>query len=195
MTITDEREKLSMERHARLNRDSLDEMVRLYGLLGSARDSDDIEPDDWSALNSEFDIDPECETCGVRYSEHPARLVDATPADDLSLYVALMDAEDPDDICDEFTCATDDLQEEAQERIQERNYGAGVKIVVDVTLYGGGPAGGIEFECEKGRYGLVMLSAQVWHQDWFQPKGYAVLDDDTAEPLFQLWGLEYMMGD
>ena len=83
--------------------------------------------------------------------------------------------------------------EELREALEQRNYGAGVSFVVDVTMYGGGPAGGIEFTCDRGTYGLEPMSARVWHQDWFQPKGYADLDTETMDTLWEVWGLEYLL--
>jgi hypothetical protein len=82
--------------------------------------------------------------------------------------------------------------QELREDLEQRNYGAGISYVIDVTLYGGGPAGGIQFECSKGSYGLEMDSARAWHQDWFQPKGWTDLDSDVATRLWDLWGLEYL---
>lgn len=83
--------------------------------------------------------------------------------------------------------------EEFREGLEQRNYGAGVKFTIEVTMYGGGPAGGIEFDCSEGRWGLECGSARVWHQDWFQPKGWADLDDDVAQRLWNMWGLEYLL--
>ena len=71
----------------------------------------------------------------------------------------------------------------------------GHDIVIRVHCYGGGPAGGVEFDCQRGRYGLDWVSARTWHQDWFQPKGYAPLDNDTADFLFQHWGIGSALGE
>lgn len=90
---------------------------------------------------------------------------------------------------------SDEVLDEIREDFEGRNYGAGITITIDVQMYGGGPAGGIEFECQKGSWGLEMLRADVWHNDWFQERGRTRLDDDVAEYLFQLWGLESMMGE
>ncbi len=84
---------------------------------------------------------------------------------------------------------SDDVLDEIREEIEGWNYGAGVTITIAVQMYGGGPAGGIEFECQTGDYGLEMLRAEVWHQDWFQERGRTRLDDDVAEYLFELWSL------
>lgn len=174
-------EKKSMEQCAIEHRDSMVAEVRLVGLLQQANDCDDIEPDEWVEIEKQLDLIVSCDNCGEAPSVH----------------------EETDD---GFMCRGEEaegdtfsirslhaLREEAEEAIQQWNYGAGISMTVDVTLYGGGPAGGVEFDVEKGRYGLEMLGARVWHQDWFEPKGYAPLDDDTASRLFNLWGLEYMM--
>lgn len=88
----------------------------------------------------------------------------------------------------------DHIVERCEENLRERCYGIDAKIVVTATLYGGGPAGGIDFHCTRERYGLELDYARVWHQDWFLPKGYADLDNDVAERLFQIWGIEYAGG-
>lgn len=68
-------------------------------------------------------------------------------------------------------------------------------ITVTATIYTGGPAGGIDFECDMGRYGLEYVSARAWHQDWFTAKEYVDLDDTLGERLFTAWGIEYAMGE
>lgn len=81
--------------------------------------------------------------------------------------------------------------EEAETEVREMPYGVGTTITVEITLYGGGPAGGIEFECNRSPYGgLEWQTARLWHNDWFQPKGWVTLDNDTAQTLWDLWGLE-----
>ena len=80
--------------------------------------------------------------------------------------------------------------EEAEDEMRERPYGVSTSITVEVELYGGGPAGGIHFECTKNGGYLEWHAARMWHQDWFQPKGWVTLDDDTADTLWNYWGLE-----
>lgn len=89
----------------------------------------------------------------------------------------------------------DEAWEEAEMELYEKPYGISVTMQVEVMLYGGGPAGGVIFDCEQNKRGLEMLSARAWHQDWFQPKGYWPLDDDTAERFFELWGIADMPYD
>ena len=90
----------------------------------------------------------------------------------------------------------EDAGKQAYEELIERPAGISMSIVVDVELYGGGPAGGIRFECERGDYGVLdMLSCRAWHQDWFQPKGWSTVDDDTANFLFDAWCIESMGGN
>lgn len=84
----------------------------------------------------------------------------------------------------------DEELERLEQELQDAPYGIGVTITINVELYGGGPAGGVEFECERERYGLSWTRAHLWHQDWFQPKGYVKLDDDMADRLWAAWGLE-----
>lgn len=86
----------------------------------------------------------------------------------------------------------EEAYEEADMELMDRPYGISVTMQVEVMLYGGGPAGGVIFDCEQNKRGLEMLSARAWHQDWFQPKGYWPLDDDTAERYFELWGIADM---
>lgn len=87
----------------------------------------------------------------------------------------------------------DDAAEELEDEIRERPYGISLSTTIEVELYGGGPAGGIHFEVYRDspddpwEYG----SARVWHQDWFQPKGWANLDDDVATYLWEAWGLAF----
>lgn len=64
----------------------------------------------------------------------------------------------------------------------------GADIVIRIHTYGGGPAGGVEFDVDSDRRSF--MTARTWHQDWFQPKGYAPLDNDTAEFLWDYWYLE-----
>ncbi len=71
-------------------------------------------------------------------------------------------------------------------------YGFDLKILIH--CYGGGPAGGVEFDVQRGDYGqLEFRAARTWHQDWYQPKGYAALDDETGEFLFNLWAIESVL--
>lgn len=89
---------------------------------------------------------------------------------------------------------SDEALEEYEGELRDRPYGIGTTIIVEVELYGGGPAGGVHFHCDRGEHGLELIRAEVWHQDWFQPKGFSRLDDDVAEALFDLWGCEYAGG-
>lgn len=90
-----------------------------------------------------------------------------------------------------FMAATEALEEEWQ----QRPLSADVRFLVDVTLTTGGPAAGVVFECERNHHGeLYYHNARAWHQDWFTGKAYSSLDDDTAECLWQLWGLEFVAG-
>lgn len=67
----------------------------------------------------------------------------------------------------------------------------GSDIVVRVHCYGGGPAGGVEFDIDSERRDFT--AARTWHQDWFQSKGYAPLDTDTAQMLWDYWYVEGML--
>ena len=82
--------------------------------------------------------------------------------------------------------AGDQLRDELCERPLEIT----CPVRVEVLLYTGGPAGGVTFECERGRFGLEMTSARVWHQDWYTGREYVDLDDDTAQALWDAWGCE-----
>ncbi len=83
----------------------------------------------------------------------------------------------------------DEQAEQAREEMEQRTYGIETRVTLDVHLYGGGPAGGIEFEVDRGRWGWEVTRARFWHQDWFQPRGYVNIDNDVADRLFELWGL------
>lgn len=88
-----------------------------------------------------------------------------------------------------------DRGEEAGDTLaeQELDYlSADIEITIDVTLYTGGPAGGVEFKCYRDGSYLELDTARVWHQDWFKAKGYAPLDNDTAQCLWYTWGLGSM---
>lgn len=86
----------------------------------------------------------------------------------------------------------DDAAEEFFMELEQRPLAVEAKVTVEVLLYTGGPAGGVTFECERDDYGhLDWLSARVWHQDWFTPKHWWPLDDDTAQSLWDLWGGAY----
>jgi hypothetical protein len=84
-----------------------------------------------------------------------------------------------------------DAADEKYEELADRALSIDTRIRIDVLLYTGGPAGGIEFDCERNGSYLEWTSARVWHQDWFQEKGYWSLDRDTADWLWNMWGLEY----
>ena len=61
-----------------------------------------------------------------------------------------------------------------------------------MTLYAGGPAGGVEFRVEQHESGgWEYISARAWHQEWFELKEYWPLDDALGEELFERWGVEY----
>ncbi len=81
-----------------------------------------------------------------------------------------------------------DLFDDDDERTHELPDAYDVGTVLRVLCYGGGPAGGVEFDVT--REGDDFTAARVWHQDWFEPKGYAPLDDDVAQVLWDYWGLE-----
>lgn len=181
--MTDEK---TMEQEARDRSRQLEREVEAYIALQN-EDEDVLYDEDrldglCSLLNwaETDDALGECTNCGKRFSEHPWRDVRGNEVEDA---------------CEEFEPDWDTLRDQAEERIDGWNYGEGVSIVVDVQMYGGGPAGGIEFECEREEYGLSMLRARVWHQDWFKERGYWPLSDDVAEALFQRWGLEYAAGE
>jgi hypothetical protein len=82
--------------------------------------------------------------------------------------------------------------ERLDDSLRESVLSADVEITIDVTLYTGGPAGGVEFKAERTKHGFEMISARTWHQEWFETRSYAVLDPARAEDLFQLWGLEFL---
>lgn len=175
-------DKKSMEQCAREHRDNLAQQVRLALLLRDNSDSDEIEADDWNEIEAWLEAEISCDNCGQPPSEH-----------DHNDEGYLVCRGEPT-VGDPFMIRDlESLRETATEQINNHNYGAGVSFTVDVTLYGGGPAGGIEFECGRTRYGLEMYSARQWHQDWFEPKGWAALDDDVASYLWEAWGLEYLM--
>lgn len=81
--------------------------------------------------------------------------------------------------------------EQAADELAERTYGMTVLTTVHVELYGGGPAGGVEFTFLGKPSWDSLQSARAWHQDWFQPKGYWDLGDEVAGRLFDRWGVEY----
>lgn len=84
----------------------------------------------------------------------------------------------------------DEELERLEEEFRDRPYGVSTEIIVNVELYGGGPAGGVEFTCQRGRHSLEFTSARVWHNDWFQSRGWATLSDDVAQRMWDAWGLE-----
>ena len=59
--------------------------------------------------------------------------------------------------------------------------------IIRVHCQGGGPAGGVEFELDNNG---SWMAAHTWYQDWGTPKGYAELDEDTADFLFTHWGFD-----
>lgn len=97
------------------------------------------------------------------------------------------------EVCAPFVAGEIDSFDDADERVHDLPDAYGHDILIRVHCYGGGPAGGVEFDCVREPHGLDFSSARTWHQDWFQPKGYAQLDTGTAEFLFQHWGLEYAL--
>lgn len=58
--------------------------------------------------------------------------------------------------------------------------------IIRVHCYGGGPAGGVEFKLNVEDNDWA--TAHTWHQEWFEPRVYAELDDDTAQFLWDWWG-------
>jgi hypothetical protein len=89
----------------------------------------------------------------------------------------------------------DDAVEALEEEWRERPLSADVRFLVDVTLSTGGPAAGVVFECERNHHGVLEYhNARAYHVNWFTSRAYSTLDDDTAECLWQLWGLEYVAG-
>lgn len=177
-----ERDEKSMEQHAREHAEEMEREVGLYAQLSDANDSDDIDSDTWVEIEAWLDTPIECDNCGEAPSSH-------VTDDDGNFNCTGAEADG-----DSFSIRDlDSLRDDCREQIDSWNYGAGVDFTVNVTMYGGGPAGGIEFECGRTRHGLEMYSGRVWHQDWFQPKGWASLDDDTASRLWDTWGLEYLM--
>jgi hypothetical protein len=61
------------------------------------------------------------------------------------------------------------------------------RVVFNVLLYTGGPAGGFELTCyeEGGRHEL--LYASFWHQDWFEEKQHVELPNDIANEIFEMY--------
>lgn len=181
---TDDRNTKTMEECARESRDSLAEDVRLAMLLSNASRYHDIEPDEWLAIEEWLDVPVQCSNCDEPPSDH------CESNDNGWECAAVMGEEEQTEFeIDDL----DELREAAEERLDSQNYGADISFTVDVTLYGGGPAGGIEFECGRTQYGLEMYSARQWHQDWFQSKGWVPVDDEVASYLWERWGLENLM--
>ena len=94
------------------------------------------------------------------------------------------------DLGDRGESAGDQLRDELRERPLEIT----CPVRVEVLLYTGGPAGGVTFGCERRAGWLDMTSARVWHQDWYTPREYVNLDDDTARTLWDAWGCEFAGG-
>lgn len=87
----------------------------------------------------------------------------------------------------------DDAAEALRDEMRERVLSVEMRVTLDVVLYTGGPAGGVEFDVRQDGDTWELIRARVWHQDWHTSRGYAELDDDTASALFDAWGLEYRM--
>lgn len=83
--------------------------------------------------------------------------------------------------------------DELADDLMSRPLCADVITRINVTLYTGGPAGGVEFEvdCMERGGGWEYVSARAWHQEWFELKEYVPLDDAIGEELFERWGVEY----
>lgn len=92
----------------------------------------------------------------------------------------------------EVQAATSDEQRE--NLLEEMNYlAAGVDVITTVVVhcFGGGPAGGVEFDCTIHPEGdVTMHRARAWFQNWWQPKGTVTLDESIAESLWEMWGIE-----
>lgn len=78
----------------------------------------------------------------------------------------------------------DELEDELRDVLS-----IGTSITVEVLLCTGGPASGVDFECSIGRHGLELIRAKAWYAWWSTPQ-FVPLDDDLAEKLFDVWGLE-----
>lgn len=83
--------------------------------------------------------------------------------------------------------------DELADGLTERPLCADIEVRINVTLYTGGPAGGVEFEVGRPARGegWEYVSARAWHQEWFELKEYVPLDDAIGEELFERWGVEY----
>jgi hypothetical protein len=87
----------------------------------------------------------------------------------------------------------DDAADELEDDLRSRPACISLSTTIEVELYGGGPAGGIHFDVYRDSPDepWECSAARMWHQDWFQPKGFVTLDPDVASYLWELWGLEY----
>lgn len=74
--------------------------------------------------------------------------------------------------------------------LTERPLSIELKSTIEVLIGTGGPACGVRFQVSRQKWGWEMESGSVWWQDWFTPKVYEPLDDETAQTLFDLWGCE-----
>lgn len=86
-----------------------------------------------------------------------------------------------------------DVYEAVQDAWKESNIlSIDSKITITVLTGTGGPANGIDFECdiEDGR--CVLIRARTWWQDWFVEKAYAPLEDRTAQNMFEALSLEWI---
>ena len=57
--------------------------------------------------------------------------------------------------------------QDATDALYEFGYGADRKIVVTLTLAGGGPSAWIECECSADQYGNLELDRAVYHATWW----------------------------
>jgi hypothetical protein len=89
------------------------------------------------------------------------------------------------------TGRADDAAQALRDELSERVLSIDLRVKLDVTLYTGGPAGGVEFDVRQDGDTWELITARVWHQDWGTARGYAEMTDDEAQALFDAWNLEY----
>jgi hypothetical protein len=98
--------------------------------------------------------------------------------------------------CDQIArlVALDDRGESAGwamiEDLEQRPLDVEKICMIRVTLGTGGPAYGVDFDVDHG----LMIRGRAWHQDWFEAKGYADLNYETAEYLWNAWCSHYEEG-
>lgn len=76
-------------------------------------------------------------------------------------------------------------EEEAEDNMPECH---SVDVTVSILCYGGGPAGGVEFDLNQA--GDDWVRARTWNQEWFEPRKYSDLDEDTAQFLWDWWDVK-----